>query len=143
VIWLRLTRRLLLGSATALFLGALLSLGAVSRAQETPQVTITSPASGETVDSQPVLRWTAAGLTIVPAAEATEQEQTHFHVFVDQEPNLSPGTVWGVEAVHTGAYELPLVNLGPGTHTVWVAVGYRDHTPYQPPVVDSVTFIVP
>jgi hypothetical protein len=94
------------------------------------------PTSGVTV------RWTATGLDIVPAAQATRKEQAHFHVFVlDTPPDLASTQPWGVEAIHTAEYQQPLGQLTPGTHTIWVAAGFMDHSPYQPYAVDSVTFV--
>jgi hypothetical protein len=88
------------------------------------------------------VRWTSDGLEIVPAALATRQEEAHFHVFVDLQPDLTSLAPSEAEAFHTPDFEWPLTNLAPGTHTVWVTAGYRDHTFYRPYAVASVTFVV-
>jgi hypothetical protein len=81
-------------------------------------------------------------MDVVAAALATRQDQAHFHVFVDLAPDLVQTAPWTTEAFHTGDYEWRLENLAPGTHTVWVAAGFLDHTPFRPYAVDSVTFVV-
>jgi len=112
-------------------------------ASQAPSVAIVSPSNGDVVAGPTVtVRWTATGMEVVAAALATRQEQAHFHVFVDLAPDLTQTTPWTTEAFHTGEYEWRLDNLSPGTHTVWVAAGYMDHTPYRPYAVDSVTFVV-
>jgi hypothetical protein len=112
-------------------------------ASQTPSITIVSPSNGEVVAGPAVtLRWTATGMEVVAAALATRQDQTHFHVFVDLAPDLMQTTPWTTEAFHTGEYEWRLDNLAAGTHTVWVAAGFLDHTPFRPYAVDSVTFVV-
>jgi hypothetical protein len=111
--------------------------------RSTPSVSITSPTNGEVVSGSGVtVRWTAVGMEVKPAAEATRKEQAHFHVFVDRAPVLNATEPWGTEAIHTGVYQQRVEQLAPGTHTVWVAAGSMDHSPYSPYAVDSVTFVV-
>src|SRR5919202_4188939 len=127
----------LASAAAAVALGAILlvspgaSMGtAAELPQAPPNVNIVAPTNGEVVtDPAVMIRWTSSGLEVVAAALATRQEQAHFHVFVDTAPDLTVTEPWGAEAIHTGEYELRLDNLGPGTHTVWVAAGFMDHTP--------------
>ncbi len=108
-----------------------------------PTISITSPASGEVVTGSGLtVRWTASGMEVKPATEATRKEQAHFHVFVDKSPELHGTEPWGADVIHTGGYEQQLGLLQPGTHTVWVAAGFMDHTPYVPYAVDSATFVV-
>jgi len=111
-------------------------------ASQAPSVTIVSPSNGDVVGPNVTVRWTATGMEVVAAALATRQDQAHFHVFVDLAPDLTQTTPWTTEAFHTGDYEWRLDNLSPGTHTIWVAAGFLDHTPLQPYAVDSVTFVV-
>jgi hypothetical protein len=129
--------------AAAVVCGLALGCTLPASGRSTPSVSITSPTNGEVVSGSGVtVRWTAVGMEVKPAAEATRKEQAHFHVFVDRAPILNSTEPWGTEAIHTGVYEQRVEQLAPGTHTVWVTAGFMDHSPYSPYAVDSVTFVV-
>ncbi len=132
--------------ATALLGGAvLLVLNATGLLAQGPTLSISNPSEGTTVGAPVTIEWAAEGVTIKPASEATQHEEAHFHLFVDKVPALVEGQ--GIPAgdpqiIHTGSTSMELPDLAAGEHTVTVVLGYSDHTPWMPQVMDSVTFTV-
>ncbi|MDQ4076844.1 MAG: DUF4399 domain-containing protein [Chloroflexota bacterium] len=129
----------------AVLLVVLLSLTATTTLAQEPTLNITTPEAGATVEAPVTVSWTAEGVTIRPAAEATAMEEGHFHVFVDREPQLQEGEpipTGDPQIIHTAATSAELADLAAGEHTVTVVLGFSDHTPWQPTVMDSVTFTV-
>ncbi|MGH2667938.1 MAG: DUF4399 domain-containing protein, partial [bacterium] len=63
----------------------------------------------------------------------------------DQTP-LPPGQPYPPKdqagPIHTADSMVGLTGLAPGEHTIWVVLGYADHTPFDPPVADKVTVTV-
>lgn len=113
-----------------------------------PSVQLSAPArvdAGQpvtvTVDTQ--------GVRLVKGAEDTSNKDGssgHLHIFVNKEPGVS-GTVipsGDPAIIHTAATTtvIPATLLNPGANTIWVQLGYADHTPFDPPVVDKVVITV-
>ncbi len=87
------------------------------------------------------------GVTLAPAASDHSFKagtHGHLHVLVDREPPAAgqPIPSGDPDVVHTADEHVLLPKLSPGSHTVWVVLGYADHTPFDPAVADRVTFTV-
>jgi hypothetical protein len=112
---------------------------------ETPTLSISSPPDNAVIGRRVTLTWMGGGAEIVPATGARRHEEAHYHIFIDEEPVLEEGHAipTGVDnIIHTADSHYELSGLPPGEHTVTVVLGYRDHTPWQPEVMDSVRFTV-
>ena len=102
---------------------------------------------------------TTEGATIrLPAGEGRDPAFAHYHLYLDVAPQLLhshqaedkaedgeemdmegdafSGDIMTVEDSHT------FKNLEPGTHTVFAALFYDDHTPFVPTVITGATFRV-
>jgi hypothetical protein len=80
---------------------------------------------------------------MVAPAEAQSKEEGHFRAFLDTPVTLAGQVIPRSDQVqHVTGHETTFENVAPGEHTVSVVLGYSDHTPWQPPVVDEVTFTV-
>ncbi len=102
---------------------------------------------------------TTEGSTIrLPTGEGRDPAFAHYHLYLDVAPQLLhsheaedkaedgeemdmeqdafSGDIMTVEDSHT------FKNLEPGTHTVFAALFYDDHTPFDPPVMAGATFTV-
>jgi hypothetical protein len=108
-----------------------------------PSVEATAPASVPA--GQPVtVQLKATGVTIVAANGDTSGRTGHFHLFVDRPP-VAPGALipTGDPAIiHTTETSVPLKNLAPGDHVVWVVIGDGVHRAFDPPVRATVMFSV-
>jgi plastocyanin len=100
-----------------------------------PTVKITSlQVSGGSVS---VALETSGKFTVVNAAEAVSKHvygEGHFHLFLD---NLTPpgqAIPKGQPGIfHTTDATFVIPEVGGGDHTLWVVLGYSDHTPYEEP----------
>jgi len=127
-------------------LGVVFALGVIpALAQAGPQITITEPKDGAAIQGTSVtIKWSAEGVTIKPAKDATAKEEGHFHVLLDKN-TVAAGTPFAQgdpAIVHTTNTEQTFDNLTAGQHTVMIVLGYSDHTPWQPPVEAKVSFTV-
>jgi LPXTG-motif cell wall-anchored protein len=127
-------------------LGLVFALGVIpALAQAGPKITISEPQDGATIQGSSVtLKWSAEGVTIKPAKDATAKEEGHFHVLLDKD-TVAAGTPFpqGDPAiVHTANTEQTFDHLTAGNHTVTIVLGYSDHTPWQPPVEAKVSFTI-
>src|SRR6202040_554297 len=111
--------------------------------QPQPQVVITAPTNGGRVAGPDVtVTIQVTGTTLVPAANATKLEDLHVHYMLDVDPApYLPGTTpipaGNPNIVHSGALSNTFTGVAPGPHTVWVVLGFSNHTAVQPPVAPS------
>jgi hypothetical protein len=98
----------------------------------------TSPA-GEPV----VITVKVDGISLVKADGDTSGATGHLHVFIDRDPTPA-GQPIPVEAgiIHTAESTIPVPDLAPGVHTLWVVAGDGTHSPLAPRVMDKVTVTV-
>ena len=95
--------------------------------------------------SDVTVKITATNFKAIPAAQATDPHkygEGHFHLFLDV-PLTAPGEVIPMTAgiYHTANSVYTIHNVSNGHHTLWVVLGYSDHTPYEGVgVVDSKVF---
>ena len=109
-------------------------------------VVITEPAEGAEVAGPTVLvTLEVEGLTVVPAGDQTPRSG-HHHLIVnaDLPPLDAPIPTVEGQYIHMGAgqTELELTDLTPGPYTVIALVGDFAHVPLDPPVADTVRFVV-
>ncbi|MEA2972577.1 MAG: hypothetical protein QOG82_1035 [Actinomycetota bacterium] len=107
-----------------------------------PSIDASTPATSAA--GQPVVVTVKVdGLTIVKADGDTSGTTGHLHVFIDRDPTPA-GQPIPVEAgiIHTAETTIPIPDLAPGAHTLWVVAGDGAHTPLAPRVMDKVTVTV-
>jgi hypothetical protein len=110
-------------------------------------VEIVSPAEGDTVLGPSVtVRLAAFGFAVVPAGDTTANSG-HHHLFLDRDlsPAGQPIPVEPGRIAHlgTGASELVFETVESGEHVLIAVVGDHVHVPLEPPLVDTVRFVVP
>jgi plastocyanin len=100
----------------------------------TASVTVNGPDATVNISSQ--------NFKVIPAAEATTAHtygEGHYHVFLDVPPT-APGEVipQGVAGIyHTAKSSLVINNVTTGHHTLFVELGFSDHSPYQQQAVSG------
>ena len=119
----------------------------VAEPAEAPMnVFITAPEDGAELETGTVLvTLDVRGLTVVPAGDQTPQSG-HHHLIVNADLPAMDAPIPAVEGqyIHMGAgqTELELTDLAPGDYAVIALVGDFAHVPLDPPVADTVHFVV-
>jgi hypothetical protein len=128
----------------------------IGDAQVVTSVTVTGPTvhltGPRTVAAGQPLTVTATveGVKLVKAASDTSKKDGsagHLHIFVNKDP-VAPGAgpipSGDPTIIHTAATttEIPAALLKAGENTIWVELGYADHTPFSPEIVDKVVVTV-
>jgi hypothetical protein len=114
-----------------------------------PTVHLTAPA---TVAAGQPLKVTATveSVKLVKAADDKSNKDGstgHLHILVNKAP-VAPGGApipsGDPAIIHTAATttDIPAAVLKPGDNTIWVELGYADHTPFSPEIVDKVVVTV-
>jgi len=90
---------------------------------------------------------TSGRFTVVDAGSATNKHvygEGHFHLFLDTLTPPGQAIPKGVPGIfHTTDTTYVIPNVPNGDHTLWVVLGYSDHTPYEEPSArTSATFTV-
>jgi hypothetical protein len=125
------------------FLCVFLAISVTSWAQDQPTIKITTPAEGATVPGPDVtIQMEALGVTIKAADGTRTPNEGHYHLYLDTEPQLTPETPIGQEAVHTAQNSYTFKGLTPGKHTVTVVLADGQHIPFDPSVTAKVSFTV-
>lgn len=109
----------------------------------------------EVVDgSEVTVRLSTEGATIrQPAGSGRDPNFAHYHLYLDQVPDLEHSHEEGEDGgdetapgfgrdVMVFEDEYTFRDLEPGNHVLSAALFFDDHSPFQPPVVESVTFRV-
>lgn len=134
---------------------ALAVLPLAGQAQDTPspdgaRLYFVSPQDGATVGAPLTVVFGLSGMGVAPAG--TEAENTgHHHLLVDRPP-LGEGEDGAEELAATlpadgnhihfgGGQTEATLDLAPGTHTLQLVLGDRNHVPHDPPVVSEVITI--
>ena len=120
-----------------------------SAADEAPaerSITITAPGEGETVSGPDVtIHLAAEHMEIVPAGDMTPNSG-HHHIIVNADLPAMGAPIPAVEGVYIhmgmGQTEYTLTGLEPGEYRIIALVGDHVHVPLDPPVADTVTFVV-
>ena len=109
-------------------------------------ITITAPGEGETVSGPDVtVHLSAENMEIVPAGDMTPNSG-HHHIIVNADLPAMGAPIPAVEGVYIhmgmGQTEYTLTGLEPGEYRIIALVGDHVHVPLDPPVADTVRFIV-
>jgi hypothetical protein len=126
------------------FLALVASLAA-THALAGPEVYLISPADGETVRGEFVVRFGLRGMGVAPAG--VERENTgHHHLLIDVDilPPLDAPLPASEYVRHFGGGQTETVlTLPPGKHTLQLVLGDHQHVPHDPPVIsDKITIYV-
>ena len=124
----------------------LLLVGACAEPPAQRSITITAPMEGETVSGPDVtVRLAAENMEIVPAGDMTPNSG-HHHIIVNADLPAMDAPIPAVEGVYIhmgmGQTEYTLTGLEPGEYRIIALVGDYVHVPLDPPVADTVRFVV-
>lgn len=136
---------------------AFVLVGATAIAGETPsapgaKVAFEGLADGDTVTSPVTVKFGIEGMAVAPAG--TEMANSgHHHVFVNRAPfgegpdgadELDANIIADENHIHFGKGQTETtLELAPGSHTLQLVLGDKDHIPHVPPVVsDQITITV-
>lgn len=113
---------------------------------EAPALRIVSPADGAEVTGPALtVELTATGIDIVPAGD-TASGTGHHHLYLDADlaPMDEPIPSVPGQIIHMGdgSSTFTFDALQPGEHRLIAVVGDGVHVPVQPPLVDTVHFVV-
>ena len=134
----------------ALALSALLLAPGAARGQErTPapegaELYFISPADGATLEGPVTVRFGLRGMGVAPAGVDTPATG-HHHLLVDVDlPDLDQPIPADDHHRHFGGGQTEVsLELSPGTHTLQLLLGDRNHVPHDPPVVsERITVVV-
>jgi len=106
-------------------------------------VRIVSPASGDTVGPDVLVRLAVTGARAVPADGSRREGEGHHHLFVDADPTPSDSVIPKLEGIYhigTGADTLRLSGLTPGRHRLIAIFAFGDHVP-MPGVAPDTSWI--
>ena len=114
-----------------------------------PTVHLTAPATAVAGQSVTVTATVEGVKLVTAAADLSHKDGTtgHLHIFVNKDP-VAPGGVpipsGDPAIIHTAATKtaIPATLLKTGNNTIWVELGYADHTPFNPEIVDKVVVAV-
>lgn len=111
----------------------------ITHAPAGAEVHIISPSDGATVGQEVTVRFGLKGMGVAPAG--IEKEKTgHHHLLVDVNALPPAGQPIPADAQHIhfgGGQTQTTLKLAPGTHTLQLELGDRNHVPFDPPLVSS------
>lgn len=106
---------------------------------------ILSPADGDTVSSEFLVRLSVTGAQVVPATGLRVEGEGHHHVFVDADltpvDSVIPKTE-GIYHIGSGADSLRVQGLAPGSHRIITRFAYGDHVPMPGVATDTIWVVV-
>jgi len=108
----------------------------VSKSPEGARTYIISPADGETVASEFIVKFGLQGMGVAPAG--VKKENTgHHHLIIDGEiPEM--GKPMGSDVMHFGGGQTEkLIKLEKGKHTLQIILGNHFHIPHNPAIVSE------
>ena len=106
---------------------------------------ILSPADGDTVSSEFLIRLGVSGARVVPADGRRVVGEGHHHVFVDADLTPADSTIPKTEGIYhigSGADTLRVQGLTPGTHRVITRFAYGNHVPMTSVATDTIWVVV-
>lgn len=109
-------------------------------APEGAAVYFLTPDDGATVANPVTIRFGLTGMGVAPAG--VEWDNTgHHHLLVNLDPaglDLNEFLPATDEIIHFGGGQTEaVVDLPPGTHTLWLLLGDHMHVPHDPPIVSA------
>ena len=110
-----------------------------------PTVRIVEPAEGSEIGAAVRVVLETMGIEIVPAAEG-RMETGHHHLFLDTDltplDEMIPAGVSAIVHKGDGSAEHTFEGLEPGPHRLIALVADPAHVPIDPPIADTVNFVV-
>jgi hypothetical protein len=123
-------------------LGMVFMLVSLTIAANTPsaqdaKLYIVSPLDGETVTSPFKVVFGLSGMGVAPAG--TDKENTgHHHLMIDGGSLPDFSKPMGPEVKHFGGGQTEtMLTLEPGTHTLQLILGDKNHVPHNPPLMSE------
>ncbi|MEO8777520.1 MAG: DUF4399 domain-containing protein [Rhodanobacter sp.] len=134
-------KHMLLALALTGLTGAAMAAGApalpITHAPASAKVYIISPSDGATVGREVTVRFGLKGMGVAPAG--VDKEHTgHHHLLLDVKTLPAAGLPIPADAQHIhfgGGQTQTTLKLAPGTHTLQLELGDRNHVPFDPPLV--------
>ncbi|MGE0553378.1 MAG: DUF4399 domain-containing protein [Gemmatimonadales bacterium] len=108
-------------------------------------VRIVSPATGDTVGPELLVRLSVSGARAVPADGSRQDGEGHHHLFVDADPTPGDSVIPKLEGIYhigTGADTLTLSGLAPGRHRLIAIFAFGDHVPVPGVAPDTAWIVV-
>lgn len=108
-------------------------------APEGAQVYIISPAHGEVVSSPVMVKFGLRGMGVAPAG-VDKPKTGHHHLLIDvaDYPALDKPLPADANHKHFGGGQTETsIELPPGSHTLQLIMGDKNHIPHDPPVVSK------
>ena len=118
---------------------------AAPAAAVTPEVTITSPADGDSVLQPFTVTLGAAGVEVIAATGTSEPGKGHHHLVLDGDVPSDTAALPKPPLVYhlgTGATEKVMDSLTPGSHRIIAVFAGGDHVPMTSVKRDTITVIV-
>jgi len=112
---------------------------------EPAAVQILSPADGDTVPADFVVRLGARGAQAVPATGIRVEGEGHHHLFVDADLTPADSVIPKTEGIYhigSGADSLLVHGLSPGRHRIITRFAYGDHVPVPNVATDTIWVVV-
>lgn len=106
---------------------------------------ILSPAEGDTVGPDFVVRLSVAGAQAVPATGIRIEGEGHHHLFVDADLPPADSVIPKTEGIYhlgSGADTLRLTGLAPGSHRIITRFAYGNHVPMTNVATDTIWVLV-
>lgn len=106
---------------------------------------ILSPADGDTVGPDVVVRLSVTGAQAVPATGIRIEGEGHHHLFVDADLLPADSVIPKTEGIYhlgSGADTLRLTGLAPGSHRIITRFAYGDHVPMTGVAADTIWVVV-
>ncbi|HEX5005202.1 MAG TPA: DUF4399 domain-containing protein [Gemmatimonadales bacterium] len=106
---------------------------------------ILSPADGDTVSAEVLVRLGVTGARAVPADGTRLEGEGHHHLFVDADLTPADSAIPksdGIYHIGSGADTLRLQGLAPGTHRLITRFAYGDHVPMAGVATDTIWIVV-
>ncbi|MGQ0456467.1 MAG: DUF4399 domain-containing protein [Hyphomicrobium sp.] len=134
--------------AIAVICAAFFSASAVEAEQTaTPspadaKVFIIEPKDGATVSSPVTVKFGVSGMEIAPAG-TDKANSGHHHLLIDVKPEkITEGIPADANHIHYGKGQTEaVIELTPGSHTLQLLLGDKNHVPHNPPVMSDVVTI--
>jgi len=106
-------------------------------APEGARVYIISPQEGDIVSTKVAVKFGLSGMGVAPAG--TDKAKTgHHHLLIDADTLPAMDQPMGKNVKHFGGGQTETtLTLAPGTHTLQLILGDKNHVPHNPPVVSE------
>lgn len=122
-----------------LVLSASMMAGAATQAPEKATVFIVAPENGATVSKTFKVKFGVTDVALAPAGDQTAHTG-HHHLLIDAKEVIPAGVVIPADAnhVHFGKAQTETeLTLTPGTHTLQLELGDKNHMAFEPPIVSK------